>query len=105
MSINKRTRIDLQNKLEELLDSRNVYYQPPENLKMEYPAIRYSKSEIRNIYASDLKYISNDVYDLVIIDKKPDNPVIKKILELPYSEFDRHYVADGLNHDIIRIFY
>lgn len=104
MSIN-RTRLDLQIKLEELLGSRNVYYQPPESLKMEYPAIRYSKSEIRNIYANNLKYISNDVYDLVVIDKKPDNPVIKKILELPYSEFDRHYVADGLNHDIIRIFF
>lgn len=101
----KRTRVNLQNKLEELLGSKNVYYQPPENLKMEYPCIRYSKSEIRDIYANDRKYISSDVYDLVVISKKPDNPVIKKLLELPYSEFDRHYVSDNLNHDIIRIFY
>lgn len=101
----KRTRLNLQTKLEELLGSHNVYYQPPENLKMEYPAIRYSKSDMEDIYASNKKYISMDVYDLVVISKKPDNPVIKKLLELPYSEFDRHYVVDGLNHDIIRIFY
>lgn len=101
----KRTRLNLQAKLEELLCSKHVYYNPPENLKMEYPAIRYSKNDIENTYASNIKYISRDVYDLVVIDKKPDNPVIKKLLELPYSEFDRHYVADGLNHDIIRIFY
>lgn len=101
----KRTRLTLQTKLEDLLGSNHVYYQPPENLKMEYPAIRYSKNDIENIYASNIKYISRDVYDLIVIDKKPDNPVIKKLLELPYSEFDRHYVADGLNHDIIRIFY
>ena len=101
----KRTRLNLQTKLEELLGSKHVYYQPPENLKMEYPAIRYSKSATKNIYASNIKYISRDIYDLVVIDKKPDNPVIKKLLELPYSELDRHYVADGLNHDIIRIFY
>lgn len=101
----KRTRLNLQSKLEELLGSKHVYYNPPENLKMEYPAIRYSKNDIENTYASNIKYISRDVYDLVVIDKKPDNPVIKKLLELPYSEFDRHYVADGLNHDIIRIFY
>ena len=101
----KRTRLTLQTKLEDLLGSNHVYYQPPENLKMEYPAIRYSKNDIENTYASNIKYISRDVYDLVVIDKKPDNPVIKKLLELPYSEFDRHYVADGLNHDIIRIFY
>lgn len=101
----KRTRLNLQAKLEELLGSKHVYYNPPENLKMEYPAIRYSKNDIEDTYASNIKYISRDVYDLVVIDKKPDNPVIKKLLELSYSEFDRHYVADGLNHDIIRIFY
>ena len=104
MSI-KRTRLTLQTKLEDLLGSKHVYYQPPENLKMEYPAIRYSKSDEEDIYANNIKYLSMSVYDLVVIDKKPDNPVIKKLLELPYSEFDRHYVADGLNHDIIRIFY
>ena len=101
----KRTRLTLQTKLEDLLGSKHVYYQPPENLKMEYPAIRYSKSDEEDIYANNIKYISMSVYDLVVIDKKPDNPVIKKLLELPYSEFDKHYVADGLNHDIIRIFY
>ena len=101
----KRTRLILQTKLEDLLGSKHVYYQPPENLKMEYPAIRYSKSDEEDIYANNIKYLSMSVYDLVVIDKKPDNPVIKKLLELPYSEFDRHYVADGLNHDIIRIFY
>ena len=41
----KRTRLTLQTKLEDLLGSKHVYYQPPENLKMEYPAIRYSKSD------------------------------------------------------------
>ena len=101
----KRTRLTLQTKLEDLLGSKHVYYQPPENLKMEYPAIRYSKSDEEDIYANNIKYLSMSVYDLVVIDKKPDNPVIKKLLELPYSKLDRHYEADGLNHDIIRIFY
>ena len=101
----QRTRLTLQTELENLLGSKNVYYQPPENLKMEYPCIRYSKSEIRDIYANNRKYISNDVYDLVVISKKPDNPVIKKILDLPYSEFDRHYVSDNLNHDSIILYF
>lgn len=100
-----RTRANLQTKLEELLGSRNVYYQPPENLKMEYPCIRYSKSDIRHIYGSNIKYMMNDAYDLVVISKKPDDPVIKKILGLPYTQFDRHYVSDNLNHDVIRLYY
>ena len=35
-------RLDLQALLEDLLGSRNVYYQPPESVKMNYPAIVYA---------------------------------------------------------------
>ena len=37
-----KNRIELQTLLEELLGSKNVYYQPPNNLSMSYPAILYS---------------------------------------------------------------
>ena len=98
------TREELQSKLEELLGVKHVYYQPPDNLKMDYPAIRYSKVDITHSYANNIKYRTHNVYDIIVIDKKPDNKVINKILELPYSELDRHYVADGLNHDIIKLY-
>lgn len=98
-------RLKLQEILENLLEEKHVYYQPPENLKMEYPAIRYSKVDITDFYSNNKKYYSKNVYDIVVISKKPDEPVIQKILELPYSSFDRHYVVDNLNHDIIRLFY
>ena len=101
----QRNRLTLQTMLEELLGSKHVYYQPPENLQMEYPAIRYSKADISNIYANNKKYISHDVYDVIVISKKPDNPVIQKLLDLEYTDFNRHYVADNLNHDIIRLYY
>ena len=101
----KKTRLTLQSTLEGLLGSRNVYYQPPETLKMEYPCIRYSMSRHLDIYANNSKYLTSKVYDLVVISKKPDNPVIDEILKLPYTEFDRHYVVDGLNHDIITIYW
>ena len=46
-------RIDLQSLLEELLGSKNVYYQPPESVKMQYDAIRYSKKQIAVSHAND----------------------------------------------------
>lgn len=98
-----RTRLDLQSKLVELLGSNHVYYQPPESLKMEYPCIRYSKSVITNKPADNVKYLSNDSYQIIVIDKRPDNAVIKKILDLPYASYDRHYVSNNLNHDVIII--
>lgn len=99
-------RLQLHNKLVELLGSANVYYQAPASVKMEYPCIRYSTSEIDSKHADNRNYVNTKGYSLVVISKKPDEQVIEKILEeLPMSSFDRHYVSDNLNHDVIRIFF
>ena len=99
------SRLELQEKLEELLGSKSVYYQPPESVKMEYPAIRYSKSRIDVKRADNYIYSKNIRYELIVIDRKPDNPVIDKLLELPYCSYDRGYKADNLNHDVFTIYW
>ena len=98
-------REELQSKLEELMGNRHVYYQPPENLKMEYPCIRYTKNDITSSHADNINYVNKTSYEIVVIDKYPDNAVIEKILELPLSSFDRHYSSDNLNHDVILLYY
>jgi len=98
-------RLELHNKLVTLFGNNHVYYQPPENLKMEYPCIRYSKSDITSRHADNINYVNKTSYEIVIIDKHPDNVVIEKILEIPLSSYDRHYISDNLNHDVIRIYY
>lgn len=98
-------RLDLQSLLEELLESRNVYYQPPESIKMQYPAIKFSKKRIDSKYANNAKYSMRDYYELTVISRTPDHPVIKKLLALPYCSYDRPYVADNLNHDVLTIYY
>ena len=97
--------LDLQGLLEELLESRNVYYKPPESIKMQYPAIRYSKKKIQSVYANNSKYLMRDCYELIVISRSPDHPVIKKLLALPYCSYDRPYVADNLYHDVLTIYY
>lgn len=98
-------RLKLQSLLEELLESENVYYRAPEAGKMSYPAIKYSKQTIRKDHANDKAYSMKDCYQLIVIAKLPDHPVIKKLLELPYCSYDRYYVADNLNHDVLTIYY
>ena len=99
------SRLELQAKLEELLGSKNVYYQPPETVKMTYPAIRYSKSRIETRKAEDSIYLKNTRYEVIVIDPRPDNPVIDKLLELPHCSYDRHYKSDNLNHDALTLYY
>lgn len=95
----------LQSELEELLGSKNVYYQPPESKKMVYPAIRYSMKDIKSTYANNIMYSRMNCYELVVIDRLPDNEVIDKLLQIPYCTFNRHYVADNLNHDVFILYY
>lgn len=98
-------RLELQAKLEELLESENVYYQAPESIKMQYTAIRYSRKDFRSIFANNKGYSHLPCYELIVIAKRPDDPVIKKLLELPYCSYDRHYVYDNLHHDVFTLYY
>lgn len=96
-------RLLLHSKLKELLGNENVYYQPPANMK--FPAIKYSKSKPNIRFANNKTYSKMECYQIIVIDKKPDNPVIDKLLELPYCTWDNHYVADTLNHDVLTLYY
>ncbi len=99
------TRLELQSILEKMLGTRNVYYQPAENLQMQYPAIRYQKADDITYHGDNIKYLNRNCYDITVIDNIPDNEVINKILALPYSSFDRHYQANNLNHDVIQLYF
>lgn len=99
------SRLELQAKLEELLGSNQVFYQPPASLQMSYPAIVYSLSDIETMKANNSTYLTRRKYDITVISKLPDNPVIQKLMELPYCSYDRLYKADNLNHDVLTLYY
>ena len=98
-------RLELHEILVDILSSRNVYYQPPENIKITYPAIVYSKTDIWKNKADDKNYQKRKRYDLIVIDSRPDNPVIEKLMDLPYCSYDRHYISDNLHHDSLSIYF
>lgn len=98
-------RLKLQAILEELLGSRNVYYQPPATIQMSYPAIVYSKEGYNKKDANDSTYLKKKRYQLTVIDRRPDNPVIEKLMELPLCGYDRHFTSDNLHHDVLTIYY
>lgn len=94
----------LQAKFEDILGSRNVYYQPPESIKMSYPAIVYSRKNIQNSFANDGVYLQIPCYEIVVIDPDPDSEIVSKISRMVGCRFDRHYTANGLNHDVFTLF-
>lgn len=99
------SRLDLQTLLEELLGSRNVYFQPPASVSMKYPAIVYSRDDYANRYADNRVYTQFKAYMVTVIDKNPDSEYVDKVSQLPMCTYDRHYVADNLNHDVFTLYF
>jgi len=98
-------RLELQTKLENILGSRNVYFQPPSNTKIEYPCIVYERDDIDQRFADNRTYINTVRYSLTLISRSPENNLVSKILELPYCSYDRFYTTDSLNHDVFTLYY
>lgn len=100
------SRLKLQDELEELLGSTNVYFQPPASLKMQYDCIRYELDGGVTRHADNKPYTFQRSYSLTHIYRDPDDSLIDQIaMRFPMSRFNRHYSADGLNHDTYTIYY
>ena len=99
------SRIELQDLLENVLGSRNVYFQPPASVHIDYDAIVYSRKNIENTFANNSVYKQNDAYEIIAIYEDPDSDLPRKLSKLPMCSFDRHYTADNLNHDVFTLYH
>lgn len=99
------SRIDLHNTLCNILGTKNAYFQPPESVKMNYPAIVYDLDNIENRFADDGVYFMKKRYMVTVIHKDPDSMLIDKVAALPTCRFNRHYAQDNLNHDVFTLYF
>lgn len=99
------TRLELHAFLVDILGSSNVYYQPPESVKLKYPCIKYERSNIVNVSADDKVYKQSHFYTITVIDFNPDSEIVERLSKVPKIDFDRHYTADNLNHDVFTLYY
>lgn len=83
----------------------NVYHQAPPNVQMEYPCIRYERDDIQVNHADNVPYKRKNRWRVTVIDADPDSDIPDKVAELPLCSFDRHYTAEGLNHDVFTLYF
>ncbi len=98
-------RLQLHEVLCELLGTRCVYFQPPESIEMDYPAIVYGLDDIENTYADGGVYLSTKRYAVTVIDADPDSPIVDRIALLPLCQFNRSYTKDNLNHYVFELYF
>lgn len=98
-------RSDLHAILKTLLDSDNVYFQPPSNVQMAYPCIVYNRDYAVVQHSDNLPYLRKIRYQVTVIDRNPDSEIPEKVAALPLCSFDRAFVADNLHHDVFQLFF
>lgn len=99
-------RTDLQTAFEEILGSRNVYFNTPESVKMKYDAIRYELAGKDIKRANNRLYQFTNRYDGVVITRDPDTLIPDKILShFEMCSFGRPYISDNLNHYPFTLYY
>lgn len=100
-----RPRLELQEILTEILETDQVYFQPPPTVQMAYPCIVYKRDSQKSRFADDQPYKHDKQYLVTVIDRDPDSSIPDKIAELPLCVYDRFYTTDGLNHDVFKLFF
>lgn len=100
------SRFELHEEFCGLLGTRNVYFQPPESLKLKYPCIVYVLSGIDKNNANNKAYKTDKRYEVTIIDYDPDSEFPDKILShFAKCSFDRMFVSENLNHWVFTLYY
>lgn len=96
-------RLQLHDILKAITD--NVYFQPPENITLEYPCIIYQRDYAETKFADDIPYNHTLRYVVTVIDRDPDSNIPGKVASIPMCLFNRFFTADNLNHDVYRLFF
>ena len=100
------SRLNLHEEFCEILGNRNAYFNPPESVKMNYPAIRYVPSRPDFKRANNGIYQNTNCYEVTVIDLNPDSSIPDQLLaRFEYCTWNRAYKADNLNHTVFTIYY
>lgn len=98
-------RHDLQIKLEGILGSRNVYFQPPPSVQISYPAIVYERETFDIKHADNFDYRNQDKYQITVMDRNPVSQIPRKVAGLSLASHNTRFVKDGLYHDIFTLYF
>lgn len=83
-----------------------AYFQPPSNVKMDYPCIVYRKSGIDTIKANNKNYHMQSVYQLTVIDRDPDSKIPENILNtFTMCNVNSTGTTDNLHHTYLTLYY
>ena len=100
------SRLQLHEEFCEILGTRNVYFNPPASLMMNYDAIRYAFGDKDITRANNSVYRIVNKYEGVVISTDPECTIPDELLmHFQMCSLGNPYVADNLHHFPFTIYY
>ena len=86
--------------------SKNVYYQPPSNIQMKYPCITYNKTGRSRHFGNDVIYLSQQGYQITVIDRDPDSTIGDSIeRHFQHCVINQEFTVNNLYHTTLSLYY
>lgn len=99
------SRLKLQEILEDILGSKNVYFQPPSTVRLQYPCIIYQLDDLPTQHANNAPYMLTHSYMLTLVNTSAGMGLAEKLAMLPRINHSRRYTKDNLYHDVYQIIF
>lgn len=90
--------------LDNVSEDLEVYYQPPANYKINYPAIIFNKTGGGYDFADDEVYSKQMEYDVKVIYKNPNEDFEESMSNIQFCSPTRSFVSNGLYHDVYKLY-
>ena len=75
----------------------NVYFQPPSNVRLNYPCILYSLGDIDDTYANNEVYLRDYTFNTTLIVEDIDDPIFEDYI-VTITKSKNTLITDGLYH-------
>lgn len=82
----------------------HVYFQPPTGTDMRFPCIVYSRQKIEQKKADNIKYKTDVIYKVIVIDRDPDSEIVNAVSQLPHTNHTGFYTKNNFNYDVFTMY-
>ena len=100
------SRLKLQEELEEILGSKNVYFQPPASVKLKYPCIIYELTNTDVKRADNKTFVTTNCYHVKhlfkTLEREKKNDLLLHFMMISH---DNRMIVDGLYNDDFTLYY
>lgn len=72
-------------------------------MTLKYPCILYRRKAIRQRHADNIRYHSHEEYQITVIDKRVDTPVVDALLDEQYCYYNSEFVNGNMIHTLLTI--